>query len=318
MTARPEAGTQPAWPVRSAYLAAPGFDAVMEQELARKGAGDLCWHGRLALSALPPVASLWAIDIWDAPERHAVPSIKGAARIMRGLQRNWAGYAPAMHRRSALITDALPPVRPKPVSFPSTPPDAHLGGWTLLAPDVLLLSPTKSTPFINGEVAFVENRTDPPSRAYLKLWEALYRLGRWPVAGETCIDLGACPGGWTWVAASQGAHVTAIDRAPLAGSIAALPNVTCRYESAFGLDPATCEPVDWLFSDIIAYPTRLLALAQRWITSGRAARIVMTIKFQGETDHDTAEAFAAIPGGRVLHLWHNKHELTFFWQRDGA
>ncbi len=74
--------------------------------------------------------------------------------------------------------------------------------------------------------------------------------------------------------------------------------------------------MDWLFSDIIAYPTRLLALARRWIASGRAARIVMTIKFQGETDHDTADAFAAIPGGHVLHLWHNKHELTFFWQRD--
>ena len=38
---------------------------------------------------------------------------------------------------------------------------------------------------------------------------------------------------------------------------------------------------------------------------------VCTIKFQGETDHEAAAAFAAIPGAQVLHLHHNKHELTF-------
>ena len=124
--------TSPPWTVRSAYLAPPGFEAVMEQELARRGAGDLCWHGRLALSGAPPVACLWALDIWDAPEEHAVPSIKGAARIMRAIQRNWAGYVPTLHRRSALVADALPPLRPKPFSFPAVGPDAHLGAWTLL------------------------------------------------------------------------------------------------------------------------------------------------------------------------------------------
>ena len=39
------------------------------------------------------------------------------------------------------------------------------------------------TPFANGEVAFVEDRAGPPNRAYLKLWEALVRLGRWPGPG---------------------------------------------------------------------------------------------------------------------------------------
>jgi 23S rRNA (cytidine2498-2'-O)-methyltransferase len=59
-----------------------------------------------------------------------------------------------------------------------------------------------------------------------------------------------------------------------------------------------------------------LALVQRWIEAGAAKRIVCTIKFQGETDHAAAEAFAAIPGGRVMHLFHNKHELTFAWGFD--
>jgi hypothetical protein len=50
---------------------------------------------------------------------------------------------------------------------------------------------------------------------------------------------------------------------------------------------------------------------------GVAWRIVCTIKFQGDTDHDAAAAFAAIPGGRVMRLFHNKHELTFVWARGG-
>jgi 23S rRNA (cytidine2498-2'-O)-methyltransferase len=96
----------------------------------------------------------------------------------------------------------------------------------------------------------------------------------------------------------------------LAASVAAMPGVAERLESAFGLTP---EPVDWLFSDVIAYPDRLLALVRRWIDAGAARYIVCTIKFQGATDHDAAEAFAAIPGGQVVHLFHNKHELTFLW-----
>jgi 23S rRNA (cytidine2498-2'-O)-methyltransferase len=75
------------------------------------------------------------------------------------------------------------------------------------------------------------------------------------------------------------------------------------------------EPTDWLFSDVVAYPARLLGLVRRWIDADAADRIVCTVKFQGETDHDAADAFAAIPGGRLMHLFHNRHELTFLWER---
>ena len=56
---------------------------------------------------------------------------------------------------------------------------------------------------------------------------------------------------------------------------------------------------------------RLLRLVQAWRTSGLVGRFVCTVKFQGATDHDAAAGFAAIPGARLLHLHHNKHELTF-------
>ena len=104
--------------------------------------------------------------------------------------------------------------------------------------------------------------------------------------------------------------MTAIDRAPLDPRVVARANVTTRQQSAFALEP---EKVDWLFSDIIAYPDRLLALIQRWIAADAPQHILCTIKFQGATDHATAETLAAIPGSRLLHLSHNRHELTYAW-----
>ena len=69
--------------------------------------------------------------------------------------------------------------------------------------------------------------------------------------------------------------------------------------------------VDWLFSDMICYPDRLLETVQEWLAAGACRNVVCTLKFQAQTDHETARAFAAIPGGRLLHLSCNKHELTF-------
>jgi 23S rRNA (cytidine2498-2'-O)-methyltransferase len=296
--------------IGSAYLAAEDFESPLAEELDRRGVTISQWHGRLALSPDPPVRAAWALDTWTEPREIDVPTVKAAADALRAMQRNWGAYGAAHHRRMALITERLPPVKARALVFPEFAPASHLGGWTLLAPDRMLASPAKSSPFINGACHFVEDHIGPPSRAYLKLWEALTRFGRWPGAGEQCLDLGASPGGWTWVLAQLGADVTAVDKAPLAATVAAMPGVSERLDSAFGLEP---EPVDWLFSDIIAYPDRLLALVRRWIDAGAARYIVCTIKFQGPTDHDAAEAFAAIPNGQVIHLFHNKHELTFLW-----
>jgi 23S rRNA (cytidine2498-2'-O)-methyltransferase len=300
--------------IRATYLAAPGFEQQLADELSRRGVTIDRWFGLMALSRDEPVRAAWALDAWTAPVEIPVPSIKAGADALRAVQRNWSAYAVKHFRRMTLIGERLPPVHVRPLAFPAAAPTSHLGGWTLLAPDLMLASATKTSPFVNGECQFQEDRAGPPSRAYLKLWEALARLRRWPTAGETCIDLGASPGGWTWVLARLGATVLAVDKAPLAPDVAAMPGVRWQQESAFALEP---QKVDWLFSDVIAYPERLLALVRRWIEAGAVRNIVCTIKFQGETAHDAADAFAAIPGGQVMHLFHNKHELTFLWT-DGA
>ncbi len=301
--------------ILAAYLAPEGLEPVLAEELRRLGRSITAWHGRLALSPEPPADSVWALDIWTAPREIAITSVKSAAVALRALQRNWQAYAVEHHRRMALIESHLPPVKARALVFPAPAPTAHLGAWTLLAPDRMLASPTKSSAFVHGECRFEEDHIGPPSRAYLKLWEACTRLGACPRPGETCLDLGAAPGGWTWAIAQLGATVTAIDKADLAPSVAAMPGVSLRRGSAFALAP---EPVDWLFSDIIAYPDRLLDLVHSWIAAGTTGRIVCTIKLQGETDHAAVDRFRAIPGGRVMHLFHNKHELTFCWSHADA
>ena len=295
----------------TAYLAAEGFEAPLREELRLLGIRVQAEHGRLFVCEGGGATPAWAANTWFEAEEIAIASIGDAASKLRAVQRNWTMYAPVQARRATLIQERLPHVSAKPLVFPTEAPIAPLGSWTLLAPDRLLHAARCSSPFPNGEVAFVEDREGPPSRAYLKLWEALTRLGTRPGPGSRCLDLGATPGGWTWVLASLGAQVLAIDKAPLDPKVASMPGVSWRSESAFGLDPQGVGPIDWLFSDIICYPARLLALVRRWIAEGRVRNFVCTIKFQGETDHATAAAFAAISGSRLFHLHHNKHELTW-------
>lgn len=306
--------------IGSAYLAAEGFEAPLEEELARRGARIAAWHGRLALSPEAPVPAAWALNAWTEPVTMPIASIGDAANRLRAIQRNWAAYAPLHHRRTALIAERLPHVSAKPLAFPAAAPNAPLGSWTLLEPGTLLASAACTSPFPNGEARFVEDREGPPSRAYLKLWEALALLRRWPAAGETALDLGAAPGGWTWVLAKLGARVTAIDKAPLDPAIAGMDGVGALRESAFAIDPRAWVSengiVDWLVCDVIAYPERSLRMIRAWIDAGAARNIVCTLKFQGETDHEAAEAFAAIARGKLVHLFHNKHELTFLWPCD--
>ena len=290
--------------IGSAYLAPDGLEASVEGWLARRDV-SVTWHGRLAMTPAPPLECPWAQDIWTAPAEHDAVSVKATADILRGMQRNWTAYAAGHHRRMTLIQARLPPVKAAPLAFPAPAPTAHLGAWTLLDAGRLLASPTKASPFPNGEFHVIEDRTGPPSRAYLKLWEALTLAGAHPGLGDQCLDLGAAPGGWTWVLATLGATVTAIDKSPLDPAIAAMPGVTQSIESAFALEP---RPIDWLVCDVIAYPARTLALLERWLPF--AQNIVCTVKFQGDTDHETADRIAALPGVRLIHLWHNKHELT--------
>ena len=108
-----------------------------------------------------------------------------------------------------------------------------------------------------------------------------------------------------------GGEVISVDKAPLDPAVVALPRVRFLQESAFGLAPESLGRVDWVLCDVACYPERLLGLVQRWLDSGVCARFVCTVKLQGAADQGVLERFAAIAGSRLVHLFHNKHELTW-------
>ncbi len=298
----------------TAYLAAEGFEAELEQELVRTLGPNATIekHGRLLITAHTAVASVWAENIWFDPERIAITSIGDAAKALRQRGALWAPYAATLHRRSMLIQEKLPRRKETPLEFLGALPSRQLGSWTLLNEKTLLAASQCSSVFPNGALRFVENKQAPPSRAYLKLWELFTTQGFRPSPGEVCLDLGSSPGGWTWVLADLGCKVISVDRAPLDPTIAKMKGVEHLEKNAFALKPQELGPVDWLFSDIICYPKDLRALVETWLQSGLCRNLVCTVKFKGETDFETTERLAQIPGSRLRHLHHNKHELTWW------
>lgn len=291
----------------TAYLAPEGFVHETVEEIGK--VDDV--YDRLVIAAGPPKPVIWADNIWLNPRFIEIESIGDAAQKLKAIQRNWANYPLDFHRRSKLIQEKLPHVSAKPIKFPGPLPAAPLGSWTLLENNLMLASPSCSSPYPNGAWVFEENKTDAPSRAYLKLWEALMRIQKFPKTGETCLDLGSSPGGWTWVLQTLGANVISVDKAPLAPNVAALPNIKYIQQSAFGINPEEIGAVDWLFSDIICYPERLLRLVENWKKSNLVRNMVCTIKFQGKTEHDIIMKFMEIPGSSLFHLHNNKHEITW-------
>lgn len=292
------------------YLAAHGFEQDLLDELKLHGVRVRDVKERIVL-AEGLFSSAWAQNIWLEPFFQPITSVGNAVRTLKSIQRNWKLHAVDFHRRAALIEQQLPPVKARPLRFGEPAPSSPLGAWTLWDHDTMLVSAACSSAFPDGEVRFEEDRINPPSRAYLKLWETFTLFGCGPRPGELCLDLGSAPGGWTWVIAGMGARVFSIDKSPIDPRVAAMKGVDHCTGSGFGLEPQTAGCVDWLFSDMACYPERLLGTVHQWLDAGAARNFVCTLKLQGSTDHAVVQAFREIPGSRVVHLSCNKHELTW-------
>jgi len=298
--------------IKSAFLAPDGFQHQLRKELD----GVLSCHGRLILTDRPPKQPpLWVQNSWHNPVLIPLQSISDAAKKLHALHRNWRLYSFQLHRRAQLIQEQLPHISFKPLSFPSALPPSPLGSWTLLDRDTLLAASDCSSVFQNGEVHFLQDKKNPPIRAYLKLWEALTLVQEYPSAGQYCIDVGSSPGGWTWVLAKLGAEVLSIDRSPLDDRVSKMQGVHFQKRDAFSLKPeellTSREKADWLFSDLVCYPEKLFDWVMMWVESGVCDNFICTLKFQGDGDYHMAQKFASIPNSRVLHLFNNKHELTW-------
>ncbi len=171
-----------------------------------------------------------------------------------------------------------------------------------------------------------------PASSFRKLEEAFGVLHCWPRPGDVGIDLGASPGGWTRVLRRYGASVVAVDRAALAPTLQRDPKVRWLGGDAFRFDPAEVlrpgERVDWLVSDIVAFPERIVELLSTLPRLGGAdvrgpRRFVVQMKFRGEVDHAALAAGLAAASASgyhavARHLFHDKNEITLVGVRHDA
>jgi 23S rRNA (cytidine2498-2'-O)-methyltransferase len=158
-----------------------------------------------------------------------------------------------------------------------------------------------------------------PSRSYLKIEESYGIIGAEPMPGETVCDLGAAPGGWSYSAAKRGARVVAVDNGPLKGGALDNPLVDHRRDDAFGFSPGRDAVYDWLFSDMLEDPHKVIqSIVTPWLTGGWCRRFVVNLKF-GRVDpiELLADLRAAdspfakhATGVRITHLYHDREEFT--------
>ena len=158
-----------------------------------------------------------------------------------------------------------------------------------------------------------------PSRSYLKIEEAYIILGREPQAGETVVDLGAAPGGWSFSAAKRGAKVIAVDNGPLKGGAYGHAQIDHRCEDAFNFKPAADEVFDWMFCDLVEEPHHVMQnIVAPWLAGGWCRHFVINLKF-GHVDALGLLAEIRVPGSpfaahasnlRIRHLYHDREEFT--------
>ena len=278
--------------------------------LARHRMGARAWHSRTRLKPSPdqtvglPTARGPAL----AAGRHRSRLIREAVlellqkkrrHLLRQLRRELVPFTPLDSSVQVLLTA----------------PDA---GFISVAPAPLPFEQRHLlSPFPKGEVPAAVDKA-APSRAFAKLVEAGLRLGRSVQAGETCVDLGASPGSWSYVALKRGARVLAVDRSPLRVDLMANPRVHFQRGDAFRFQPE--RPVDWLLCDVIAAPERSAELLLEWLRRGWCRFFVVTLKLKDSADSDilarlkqelpllTRELF-------LLRLCANKKEICAFGER---
>jgi 23S rRNA (cytidine2498-2'-O)-methyltransferase len=187
------------------------------------------------------------------------------------------------------------------------------------------LSPMDRSSPHPGGIQRQRSHRDAPSRSALKLEEGLLTLLS-PVDQHlafngrvTAVDLGAAPGGWTWVLRRRGVHVIAVDNGPLAPDLVDDPEVEHVRADGFTFQPA--EPVHWLVCDMVDKPARVVETMARWLRRGWARRALFNLKLpmrrRWHAVADAHDRFHRVLGDRsgdfdlrVRHLYHDREEVT--------
>jgi 23S rRNA (cytidine2498-2'-O)-methyltransferase len=183
--------------------------------------------------------------------------------------------------------------------------------------------PADSAPWPLG-IPRLRMHRDAPSRSALKLEEALLVLlddeerTRLLKEGMAAADLGAAPGGWTWVLTRHRLRVTAIDNGPLRQHV--LDTGLVQHLRADGFSWQPPHPLDWMVCDMVEQPRRVAERMATWLREGWCRHAIFNLKLPMKKRWQETElclAQFAEQAGRPLsirarQLYHDREEITVF------
>lgn len=263
------------------------------------------------LAALPPARSAGQVPLYgelvmEHPDSDAGKPLAGLARSLGNALR------PALRKSyllSAQDSRRLPRLH---VCFAA-------GDHAFLATSAA----ADSAPWPLG-IPRLKTHKDAPSRSALKLEEALLVLldeeerTRLLKEGMVAADLGAAPGGWTWVLVRNRLRVSAIDNGPLRQHVLDTGMVTHLRADGFSWQPPY--PLDWMVCDMVEQPRRVAERMATWLREGWCRHAIFNLKLpmkkRWQETRLCLDLFAQQAQKpltiRAKQLYHDREEITVF------
>jgi Predicted SAM-dependent methyltransferase len=139
------------------------------------------------------------------------------------------------------------------------------------------------------------------------------------------VDLGACPGGWTYQLVKRSMWVYAVDNGPMAPSLMDTGQVTHCREDGFKYRPSR-NNISWLVCDMVEKPVRVASLMTEWLVNGWCREAIFNLKLPmkkryEEVTQNLAMMDAALKEKGVnaqiqaRQLYHDREEITVHVRR---
>lgn len=185
--------------------------------------------------------------------------------------------------------------------------------------------PENNSPYPMG-ILRLKFPSDAPSRSTLKLEEAFHEFvpyEEWDerlASGMYAVDLGACPGGWTYQLVQRSMIVYAIDNGPMDQKLMETGQVIHYQEDGFKFRP-TKNNISWLVCDMVEKPAKVTQLMILWLTNGWCREAIFNLKLPMKKRHEevkqnleTLERELKANGVnaiiRAKQLYHDREEVT--------
>lgn len=168
---------------------------------------------------------------------------------------------------------------------------------------------------------------EAPSRSTLKLEEAILTfIPRKEEAKRlnenmTGVDLGACPGGWTYQLVKRGLFVYAVDHGKMAESLHETGRIEHCPEDGFKFQPPKRKYIDWLVCDMVEQPSRIANLIGKWLINGWCRETIFNLKLPMKKRYQEVMQCLDMLANKLSeqdlrfeiqakHLYHDREEIT--------